>query len=45
MTSEERESIITQLAFVEGVNVSVYEKYTDQQLQERMEHLYGEGKK
>lgn len=42
MTQEERESIITQLAFVEGVNVSVYENYTDDQLRERMEHLYGE---
>ena len=43
MTSEERDSIIAQLALVEGVNESVFEKYTNEQLKKRMEVLYGGG--
>lgn len=42
MTKEERDSIIAQLAFAEGVNESVFEKYTDEQLQQRMHFIYGE---
>lgn len=42
MTTEERESIITQLALVEGVNRSVFEKYTDEQLLLEMQQVYGE---
>lgn len=41
MSSEERESIINQLAIAEGVNISVFENYTDEQLIERMKFLYG----
>lgn len=37
----ERETIIAQLAFTEGVNESVYDKYTDQDLQDRLEFLFG----
>jgi hypothetical protein len=42
MTQEERESIITQLALVQGVNRSVFEKYSDEQLNDEMRKLYGE---
>jgi hypothetical protein len=42
MTKEERESIIDQLALVEGVNRSVFEKYTDEQLVKEMRSVYGE---
>jgi hypothetical protein len=42
MTKDERESIITQLALVEGVNRSVFEKYTDEQLLKEMKSVYGE---
>jgi hypothetical protein len=42
MTNEERESIIDQLALVEGVNRSVFEKYTDEQLVKEMRSVYGE---
>ena len=40
MTKDERESIIAQLALVEGVNRSVFEKYTDEQLIKEMSLLY-----
>jgi hypothetical protein len=42
MPKEERESIIEQLALVEGVNRSVFEKYTDEQLMKKMSSLYAE---
>lgn len=42
MTNDERESIIEQLALVEGVNRSVFEKYTDEQLMDEMRKLYGD---
>lgn len=42
MTKDERESIISQLALVEGVNKSVFEKYTDEQLLKEMRSVYGE---
>jgi hypothetical protein len=42
MTKDERESIIDQLALVEGVNRSVFEKYTDEQLLKEMKSVYGE---
>jgi hypothetical protein len=45
MTKDERESIITQLALVEGVNRSVFEKYTDEQLINEMRSVYGENDK
>jgi len=41
MTQEERSTIIAQLAFAEGVSESVYKYYTDKDLQERQEYLYG----
>lgn len=41
MTDKERSTIIAQLALVEGVKESVYEKYTDKELHERLEYLYG----
>lgn len=41
MTPKERSTIIAQLAFAEGVSESVYDKYTDQQLQDRLEFLFG----
>ena len=40
MDKGERESIITQLALIEGVNRSVFEKYTDEQLMKKMRALY-----
>jgi hypothetical protein len=40
MTSEERNSIIAQLALVEGVNKLVFEKYTNDQLMEKMKLFY-----
>lgn len=40
MTKNERESIISQLALVQGVNASVFEKYTDEQLRVEMQKLY-----
>jgi hypothetical protein len=43
MTREDRESIIAQLALIEGVNQSVFEKYTDEQLIKEMNSLYGDG--
>jgi hypothetical protein len=43
MTNDERESIIAQLALVEGVNPSVFEKYTDEQLIKRISSLYSNG--
>lgn len=43
MTKEERDSIIAQLAFAEGVNESVYKNYTDQELRDRLKLLFGEG--
>lgn len=43
MTKEERETIIAQLAFAEGVNESVYKNYSDEQLQDRLKQLFGEG--
>ncbi len=42
MTLKERETIIAQLALAEGVNESVYDKYTDQQLLDRLDYLFGE---
>jgi hypothetical protein len=42
VTLEERESIIAQLALVQGVNRSVFEKYSDEQLNAEMQKLYGE---
>lgn len=42
MTKDERESIIAQLALIEGVNKSVFEKYTDEQLLKEMRKVYGE---
>ncbi|MBO0962005.1 hypothetical protein J1P26_20065 [Neobacillus sp. MM2021_6] len=42
MDKDERESIIVQLAFMQGVNPSVFEKYTDDQLEKAMNSLYGE---
>lgn len=42
MTHEERESIITQLALVQGVNRSLFEKFTDEQLMLEMVKIYGE---
>jgi len=44
MTKEERSIVIAQLAFAEGVKESVYKDYTDKQLLDRQEYLYG-GKK
>jgi len=41
MTPEERSTIIAQLAFSEGVSESVYKDYTDKELQERLEYLFG----
>jgi len=41
MTKEERETIIAQLAFSEGVKESVYKDYTDKELEERLEYLFG----
>ena len=41
MTPEERSTIIAQLAFSEGVSESVYDKYTAQDLQDRLEFLFG----
>lgn len=41
MTKEERLTIVAQLSFVESVNESVYEKYTDQELLDRLEFLFG----
>lgn len=40
--SEERDTIIAQLAFVEGVSELVYSKYSDDDLQKRLNHLYGD---
>jgi len=40
MTSEERDSIIAQLTFVDGVNKSVFEKLTDEELAEEMKGRY-----
>lgn len=42
MDKDERESIIAQLALIEGVNKSVFEKYTDEQLTIEIKKLYGE---
>ncbi len=42
MTNGERESIIAQLALIEGVNQSVFKKYTDEQLEKEMQLIYGE---
>ncbi|WP_269140654.1 hypothetical protein [Radiobacillus kanasensis] len=42
MTDRERESIIAHLALAQGVNVSVFEKYTDEQLMQEMRSLYGD---
>jgi hypothetical protein len=42
MDNDERESIIAQLALIEGVNKSVFEKYTDEQLTKEIQKLYGE---
>lgn len=42
MTSEERESIIAQLAFVTGRNASAFEKLTDEQLAEKLKETYRE---
>ncbi len=44
MTQDERESIIVQLALIEGVNKSVFEKYTDEGLKLRMQQWYEEEK-
>lgn len=44
MTKDERESIIIQLALVQGVNRLMFDKYTDVQLAKEMEKLYGENK-
>lgn len=41
MTKEERESIIAQLALAEGVNPSVFEKFTDEQLEKELKLVYG----
>jgi len=43
MTKEERESIIEQLALVNGHNRSVYESLTDEQVKEELKRIYGEG--
>lgn len=40
MMNDERESIIAQLALIEGVNPSVFKKYTDEQLVKKMKLLY-----
>lgn len=42
MTYEERESIIAQLAFVTGRNVSAFENLTDEQLIAEMKRRYGD---
>lgn len=42
MTKTERESIIAQLALIQGVNPSVFEKYTDEQLSKEMKKFYNE---
>lgn len=42
MTDEVRSTIIAQLAFSEGVKESVYENYTDKELEDRLIFLYGE---
>jgi hypothetical protein len=42
MYKDERESIIAQLALVEGVNKSVFENCSDEQLMQKMEFWYGE---
>lgn len=41
MTDKERDKTIAFLAFSEGVSESVYKDYTDKQLQERLEYLFG----
>lgn len=43
MTEKERSTIIAQLAFSEGVKESVYENYTDKELLDRLEYLFGKG--
>ncbi|WP_158318901.1 hypothetical protein [Robertmurraya kyonggiensis] len=42
MSDEERQSIMAQLALIQGVNPSVFERYSDEQLQAEMKKLYGE---
>ncbi|WP_286164837.1 MULTISPECIES: hypothetical protein [Clostridia] len=42
MDHNERESIIAQLALAEGVNESVFQKYTDEQLLQEMKSLFGD---
>lgn len=44
MTEKERSTIIAQLAFSEGVKESVYKDYTNEELQERLEYLFGNKK-
>jgi hypothetical protein len=41
LTKDERESIIAQLALIQGVNPSVFIKYTDEQLSKEIQKLYG----
>lgn len=41
MTETERAEIIAQLAFAENVNESVFKDYTDEQLKERLDRLFG----
>lgn len=42
MDHNERESIIAQLALAKGVNESVFQKYTDEQLLQEMKSLFGD---
>lgn len=41
MTPKEREETISFLALYENVSELVYKNYTDQQLQDRLEFLFG----
>ncbi|ALC92073.1 hypothetical protein AM500_21455 [Bacillus sp. FJAT-18017] len=41
MTKQERESMIEQMALVEGINRSYYEKFTDVELMENLKKIYG----
>lgn len=41
MTKDERESIIAQLALIQGVNPAVFDRYSDDQLRNEMQKAYG----